>query len=115
MKKADALITQNLKDLARLSEIARQALRNLIANNRPAIPAYYEKAFFDVAIKAGEMDLIDQASSTLPVGKKVTIMVEGVASLISDLDSDINQYRSGIDKHGGQINKQSDLIKKLSS
>ena len=35
-----------------ISEIARQALKKIIADNQPAIPPVYEKAFFNMAFSA---------------------------------------------------------------
>ena len=96
--------------LGKVSEIARNALKVLISENRPATPVNYEKAFYKKAMEMGETELIDHINSTLSVGQKATLMVEGVSSVILNLNEDLRNYRSGIDDYDGKIEKQQGLI-----
>ncbi len=99
--------------LGKVSEIARNALKDLISANKPAIPPYYEKAFYNKATEMGETELITHITSTLPVGQKATLMVEGVSAIISNLNSEIYNCRTGIDNYGGQIEKKHDIIQQI--
>jgi len=96
--------------LSKVSEIARNALKVLISENLPATPVNYEKTFYNKAMEMGETELVDHINSSFPVGQKAALMVEGVSSVISNLNEDIRNYRSGIDDYGGKIEKQQGLI-----
>jgi len=104
MKETDNQDTsRNLLNLARISEIARRALKHLVSQSTPAIPPYYERAFYDVASERGEIDLINHLMSSLPTGQAATLMVSEVSSVINVLNSGIKQYREGLDHHDGQM------------
>ncbi len=100
-------------ELGKVSEIARSALKSLISESKPAIPPYYEHAFYKKAEEMGETELISQISAALPVGQKVALMVESVAVIIANLSSEIETYKSGIDQHSGQIEKKQDLLQQM--
>lgn len=100
--------------LGTVSEIARNALKALISDGKPAIPPYYEKAFYNKASEMGETELIEHISSTLPLGQKATLMVEGVSSVISNLNQEIQTYRNGIDIYGEQVEKEQEHIQQIS-
>ena len=111
--KPDGDIAKDLLDLARISEIARRALKNLVSRNTPAIPPYYERAFYDVATERGEIDLINHLLSNLPTGQAATLMVSEVSSVINNLNSDIRQYREGLENHDGQMQSTHQQIEEL--
>ncbi|MCK5231165.1 MAG: GGDEF domain-containing protein [Desulfobulbaceae bacterium] len=104
---------QHLLNLEKVSGIARKALKCLISQNKPAIPPYYEKIFYNVAMEMGENKLITHLMSSVPTGQAATIMVEGVSTIITNLNRDIRQYQEGIDRHGGQLKDRHEDIKKL--
>lgn len=104
---------QNFLNLEKISEIARHALKRLISQNKPAIPPYYEKAFYNVATEMDENKLITHLMASAPTDKATTLMVEGVSSIITNLNSDIQQYQEGIDQHGGQLKDKHEDIQKL--
>jgi diguanylate cyclase (GGDEF)-like protein len=119
-KDTDLPVNDNTKkkstiDLVKVSEIARHALKELISSNKPAVPSFYEKSFYNTAEKMGESELVCLLSSSLPSPKKAALMVDGVSSIISDLNSEIRQCRSGIDTHSGQLENKHDVIKQLVS
>ena len=99
--------------LGRVSEIARNALKKLISEQKPALPLYYEKSFYHIANEMGEIDLIHQLSSTLPLGQKATSMVAGVSSVISNLDDEIRNFRKDIDSYGRNLEKEQDHIQQI--
>ncbi|MBC8316744.1 MAG: GGDEF domain-containing protein [Desulfobulbaceae bacterium] len=102
---------QTAFDLVKVSEIARHALKDLISSNKPAIPTFYEKSFYNIAGKMGESELVDYLNSSQPSTKQAALMTSGVASIISDLNSELRQYRSGLDSHGGEIENKHQSIK----
>ena len=104
---------QDLMNLEKISEIARNALKSLISQNKPAIPPYYEKAFYNVAMEMDENKLISDLMASVSTGQATTLMVEGVSSIITNLNSDIRQYQEGIDQHGGQLKDRHEDIQKL--
>jgi len=104
---------RDILDLGRVSEIARTALKNLVTSQKPAVPPFYEKAFYHAASDMGEDEMIAHLLSSLPTGQAATIMVEGVSSMISNLNSDIRIYRQGLDQHGGQLKNKHDHIRSL--
>lgn len=104
---------QNLLNPETISEIARNALKSLISKNKPALPPYYEKAFYNIAKEMGENKLITHLMTSASTNQASTLMVEGVYSIITNLNSDIHQYREGIDQHGGQLKDRHEDIKKL--
>ena len=104
---------QDLMNLEKISEIARNALKSLIFQNKPAIPPYYEKAFYNVATEMGKNKLITHLMASAPTDQATTLMVEGVSSIITNLNSDIHQYQEGIDQHGGQLKDKQENIQKL--
>lgn len=101
--------------LGKVSEIARYALKDLILESKPAIPVYYEKAFFTRAMEMGETEFIEDICSVLPVSFNASIMVEDVSSIISKLNSEIRNYGERIDNHGIELGKKQDLIKPMVS
>jgi len=105
--------TKNLLDLTRISEIARRALKHLVACDTPAIPPYYERAFYDVAMERGEIDLVNHLLSLLPAGQAATLMVSEVSSMIQNLNSDIQEYKEGLESHDGQIQSTQKQIEEL--
>ena len=75
-------------ELGKVSEIARNALKAMISEGKPAIPPYYEKAFYHKATEMGETELIRQISSKMPFSEKEASMIEGVSAVISNLSHD---------------------------
>lgn len=100
-------------NLAKISEIARRALTHLVSESKPAIPPNYEKVFYNTAIKMGESELVGHLMSLLPTGQAAVAMVEGLNSMITDINSDFKRYRAGIDQHSGQLDEKNDHIQKL--
>ena len=100
-------------ELGKVSEIARNALKAMISEGKPAIPPYYEKAFYLKANEMGETELIRQISSKLPFTEKEASMIEGVSAVISSLSHDIQDFRTGIDNYGGQVEKEQDRIQQI--
>ena len=101
--------------LGKVSEIARHALKDLILENKPAIPVYYEKAFYSKAMEMGETEFIEDICSVLPVSYNASIMVEDVSSVISKLNQEIQNYGKGIDHHSRELEKKQTLIKPMVS
>lgn len=99
--------------LGRVSEIARNALKTLITEGSPAIPPYYEKAFYHEASEMGETELINQIRSTMPLSQKATSMVAGVSAIISNLGHEIRNYRDGIDNYSGKLEKEQHRIQQI--
>ena len=102
-----------LFNLKKISEIARRALKDLVSRNQPAIPPYYEKAFYNVATSRGETDLINHLMSFLPTGQAASLMVSEVSSLINNLNTNIHQYREGLEHHDDQMKSKQEEIKTL--
>jgi len=115
LQSSDSMNKQTSLDLIKVSEIARHALKDLISSNKPAVPSFYEKSFYNTAEKMGESELIGQLNSSLPSPKKAALMVDGVSSIISEFNSELRQCRSGIDTHGGQLENKQEVIKQLVS
>lgn len=119
--KSDEVVLENkgggvkpdLFDLVKISEIARRALSHLVSASTPAIPPNYEKIFYNTALKMGESELVKQLMSTLPTGQAAAVMVEGLTSVITDINADFKRYRAGISQHGNQLDDKNDSIQKL--
>lgn len=109
----DDVLAHQLLDLGRISEIARRALKRLIGLGKPAIPPYYEKAFYREASEMGEGELLNELSTSLPPGQALNIMVEGVSSMITTLNADIGHYREDLTQHGGQLDDKHVHMKEL--
>lgn len=105
--------TPDLMDLAKISEIARRALKLMVTIRMPAIPPNYEKVFYNTATSMGENELVTHLLSTLPTGQAAAVMVNGLNSMITDINSDLKRYRAGIDQHGGQLDDKNDVIQNL--
>lgn len=102
-----------LFNLEQISEIARRALKDLISRGQPAIPPFYEKAFYNVAAARGETDLMNHLISFLPTGQAASLMVSEISSLINALNSNIHTYREGLVYHDSQIADKHSRIKAL--
>ncbi|MEA2083006.1 MAG: hypothetical protein U9O82_01945 [Thermodesulfobacteriota bacterium] len=76
---------QHLQNLEKISGITRKAIKRLISQNKPAIPPYYEKVFYNVAMEMGENKLITHLMSSVPTGQAATVMVRGVSTIITNL------------------------------
>jgi len=103
----------DLFDLEQISEIARRALQDLVSRGQPAIPAFYEKAFYKVATSGGETELINRLMSYLPTSQAASLMVSEVSSLINSLYTDIQTYRMNLDYHDNQIEEKHQKIKAI--
>lgn len=104
---------EELYSLGRISEIARQALKQLIQEKKPAVPPLYEKAFYRTAITMGESDLVNHLMAKMPTGQAATLLIEKLASMMIGLDENMKYYRQGIDDHTEQISDQQEKIKEL--
>lgn len=100
-------------DMVTISEIARASLKHLVANSMPPVPPLYEKIFYKIANSKGETELVNRLMATLPAGQAASLLVEGVSSMISNLNTDMRQYRLGLDQHGGQLDEKHENIKAL--
>ncbi len=96
-----------------ISEIARRALKKIIADGKPAIPPIYEKAFFNMAFQMGESDLVNRMMPDLPTGQAANILVESVKEMIASLNQDMRQYEAGITAHSEKLEGQQSDIKNL--
>jgi diguanylate cyclase (GGDEF)-like protein len=105
--------TEELYSLGTISEIARQSLKQLIKEQKPAVPPLYEKAFYRTAISMGNSDLVDHLMAKMPTGQAATVLIEKLAFMMNGLDENMKYYRQGIDVHSEQISDHQVKIKKL--
>lgn len=96
-----------------VSEIARQALKQLISEEKAAVPPLYEKAFYKKALAMGESELVDNLMAKLPTGQVATLLIEKLAFMMSGFDDNMKFYRQGIDLHSEEISGHQEEIKDL--
>lgn len=96
-----------------ISEIARRALKKIIADGKPAIPPLYEKFFFSMAFQMGESELVSQMMPDLPTGQAALILVESVKEMIASLNQDMRHYHAGIAEHSEKLEGRQRDIKNL--
>lgn len=92
-----------LLSLNTVSEIARRALKHLISQEKPSIPPLYEKAFYKMALEMGENEIVDQLIASQPAGQAVVAMVEGVSTVITNLNHDFQHYQADLATHSIEI------------
>ena len=103
----------DLYPIETVSEIARQALKQLVSESKPAVPPLYEKAFYQKALSMGESDLVDQLMAKLPTGQAATMLIEKLAFMMSGMDENMRNFRQGIESHTEQIAGKQEKIKKI--
>jgi len=104
---------QEAFDLGQVSEIARQALKKLVGENKPAILPNYEKVFYNTAIAMGESAMVDRLMAALPTGQAATIMVEKLIGLVHSMNQNLRLYREGIEAHNGELHDRQASIRDL--
>ncbi|NDY41826.1 GGDEF domain-containing protein [Dissulfurirhabdus thermomarina] len=87
----------------KISEIARRALKGLVAKGKAPIPPVYEKAFYDEALKLGEEGLVAFLQAKLPPGQAAQAMAERLAGVMTNLGDTMKQYKERLDVHSEHI------------
>lgn len=96
-----------------VSEIARRALKHLISQDKPSIPPLYEKAFYKMALEMGENEIVNELIASQPVGQAVVAMVEGVSTVITDLNQDFHLYQADLASHSIEIEDNFKSIREM--
>lgn len=102
-----------LLSITTVSEIARRALKHLISQDKPSIPPLYEKAFYKMALEMGENEMVNELISSQPAGQAVVAMVEGVSTVITNLNQDFQLYQTELVNHGTELEDNFKAIQNL--
>jgi len=82
-----------------ISEVARQALKNIVSQGRAPIPPIYEEEFFNQAQALGLNDLVERLMARIPAGQVATILVHSLEKMVHRIDGDLESFGKDLDSH----------------